>query len=81
MSVEDNIRKAKEIKADSSSPGQDNGKLGAVLEVVLTYLYAGKEQEAWSFYESEYNLPDKDEMKVEIQKALSKNVIYKALKK
>ena len=79
--IEDKIRRAKEIKADSSLPGQDNGKLGAVLEVVLTYLFAGKEQEAWAFYESEYNLQDKEEMKVEVKKALSKNVVYKALKK
>ncbi len=79
--IQDNLRKAKEIQADSNLPGQDKGKLGAVLEVVLTYLFAGKEQEAWSFYETEYNLPDKEEMKVEIQKTLIKNVVYKVLKK
>lgn len=79
--VEDDIRKAQEIKPDSSLPGQDKGKLGAVLEVFLSYLYAGKEQEAWSFYESEYNLPDKEEMRVKIQEALSKDAVYKALKK
>ena len=78
--IVDDIRKAKEIKADSNQPGQDKGKFGAVLKVVLTYLYTGKEQEAWSFYESDYNLPDKKEMKVEIQKALGRDAVYKALK-
>jgi hypothetical protein len=79
--IEDDIRKAKEIKTDSNLPGQDKGKLGAILEVVLTYLYAGKDQEAWSFYESEYNLPDKEQMKVKIQETVNQNAVYKALKK
>jgi hypothetical protein len=79
--IEDDIRKANEIKTDSNLPGQDKGKLGAVLKVVLTYLYAGKEREAWTFYETEYNLPDKEEMKVKIQEAVRKDAVYKALKK
>lgn len=79
--IEDNIRKTKEIKTDSNAPGQDGGKLGAVLEVFLSYTYAGKEPEAWSFYESEYNLPDKEEMKVKIQKRLREDVVYQAIKK
>ncbi|MDQ3747546.1 MAG: hypothetical protein M3367_00820 [Acidobacteriota bacterium] len=79
--IEDDIRKAKEIKSNSSLPGQEGGKLGAVLEVVLSYLYAGKKQEAWAFYESEYNLPDKKEMKVTIQEALSKEAVYRAVNK
>jgi len=79
--IEDDIQKAQEIKAESSAPGQDGGKLGAVLKVVLSYLYAGKEQEAWSFYESEYNLPDKEEIKGTVKEAVSKDNVYKVLKK
>jgi len=52
-----------------------------VLKVVLSYLYAGKEQEAWSFYESEYNLPDKEEIKGTVKEAVSKDNVYKVLKK
>ena len=79
--VAEDIRKAQEIKADSSAPGRDNGKLGAVLKVVLTYLYAGREREAWAFYESEYDLPDKAEMKAKIQTKLRGDKVYRALEK
>lgn len=79
--IEGDIRKAKEIKADSNAPGQDNGKLGAVLNVVLTYTYAGKEQEAWAFYENEYDLADKEEMKTKIKDALGKDEVYKTIKR
>lgn len=46
LDIEDKIQKVKSIESKSAAPGQDGGKLGAVLGVVLTYLYAGKKQEA-----------------------------------
>lgn len=52
-----------------------------MLEVVLTYLYAGRESEAWAFYESEYDLPEKTEMKAKIPKKLRGDAVYKALRK
>jgi hypothetical protein len=33
-----------------------------VLLIVLRYIYAGKRKEAWSFYNREYNLPDKERL-------------------
>ncbi len=51
--------------------------LSAVLEVVLRYIYAGKEKEAWRFYETEYKLSDKEEMKTKIREKLESCSIYK----
>lgn len=79
--IKDDIRKVAEIRTDSNAPGQDGGKFGAILNVVLTYIYAGKEREAWAFYENEYNLADKEEMKTKIKDVLGKDEVYKTIKK
>lgn len=75
------ITKARETKSDGNTakPGKD--KLGAVMRVVLSYLYAGKEKEGWSFYENEYNLPDKEEMKTRFEAMLNEDAVYKAIRK
>jgi hypothetical protein len=75
------IAKARNTKSDGNTlrPGRD--KLGAVMKVVLSYLYAGKEKEGWAFYESEYKLPDKEEMRTKFQERLSRDAIYKVVRK
>ena len=78
--VEQKIRKAREVKEKWNGTGYDGDLLGAVLEVALPYIYAGKEQEGWSFYE-EYNSLDKEAIKSEIKKALEDDSIYRAIKR
>ena len=48
-----------------------------VLHVVLRYIYAGKEAEAWSFYEREYHRPDKAELKSKIEARLRDEPVHK----
>jgi hypothetical protein len=47
------------------------------LDIVLRYVYAGKEAEAWSFFDKEYNLPNKEEIKSKIKSTLKKENVYK----
>ena len=41
-----------------------------ILPIVLDYIFAGKEQEAWTFFEESYKLADKQELKARIQTML-----------
>ncbi|MEJ7577331.1 MAG: hypothetical protein WKF74_10045 [Pyrinomonadaceae bacterium] len=53
--------------------------LGAVLSVMLDYIYAGKEAEGWAFYEREYNLSDKERLRHKIKSQLAGDEVYKQL--
>jgi hypothetical protein len=50
--------------------------LGTVLQVVLQYIYAGREQEGWAFYDREYRLDDKAQMKMKVKSELRKSAVY-----
>ena len=52
-----------------------------VLNITLRYIYAGKEKEAWEFFDKTYNFGDKKVRENVIKSALQKDVIYKFLKK
>jgi hypothetical protein len=54
-------------------------RLSSVLHIVLQYIYAGKDQEAWSFFEREYTKPDKEQMKAKILAILKDEAVYKYL--
>ena len=49
------------------------------LSILLTYVYAGKEQEGWAFFDEYYRLPDKEEMKTRIRTVLRDEGVYKYL--
>lgn len=53
--------------------------LAATLQVFLKYVYAGRERDAWAFYDREYRLPDKEEMREKIRRQLRTSAIYNAL--
>jgi len=73
------VRKLKE-KINFTTYNDSRGNyLSAVLEVVLRYIYAGKEKEGWLFYDEEYNLPDKERIKSKIKKKLKSCVIYREI--
>jgi hypothetical protein len=66
-----------EIKALDKS---DAHKFEAdVLLIVLHYIYAGKRNEAWSFYNREYNLPDKERLRGKILATLRDEPVYRFL--
>lgn len=51
--------------------------LGGVLGIVLDYVFAGREQEAWTFYDQAYKLPDKQNIKRQVRARLSQNPVYR----
>ena len=48
-----------------------------ILPIVLDYIFAGKEQEAWTFFEESYKLSDKQELKARIQAVLKGHPVYR----
>lgn len=79
--VEQHITEVKTVKTQSNAAKNDRDILAPMLEVLLTYIYAGKEKEAWEFYEAEYNLPDKAEMKAKIENRLKEDSVYQTISK
>ena len=55
------------------------GYVGAVLQVALQYIYTGREQEGWDFYDREYRLDDKARMKMKVTSVLRKSAVYNSI--
>ena len=80
--IEEDIEKVREFKdkTDFTTYDDDLGDyLSLMLQVVLRYIYAGKEKEAWLFYDKEYHLRDKEEMRSKIRKKLESCLVYKKI--
>lgn len=60
--------------------GYDCGDFSDFLGIFLDYIYAGREEEAWAFYDKEYNLEDKAERKEKIKQSLRGEKIYNFVK-
>lgn len=57
------------------------GYLGRRVDVLLLYLYAGKEREGWEFFERMYKGQDKAQVKGNIKNALKHSPIYQYIRK
>ncbi len=78
--IEKDIERVEQFQEKTGSATYDDSLgdyLSLVLQVVLRYIYAGQEEEAWLFYNREYDLPDKQEMKSKIEKQLENCLMYK----
>jgi hypothetical protein len=53
--------------------------VSAVFEVLLKRIYAGQEQQGWKFFDKEYQLSDKKELKRDIKQALQGDPIYRSI--
>ncbi|HMF57801.1 MAG TPA: hypothetical protein VK619_15770 [Pyrinomonadaceae bacterium] len=51
----------------------------AVIQVLLKYIYSGRETEGWSFYDRNYKLSDREQMRAEIKKQLKSSIIYNSI--
>lgn len=51
--------------------------LSSALKVILKYIYTGKEKEAWAFFDKEYQLKDKEEIRLRIKEKLVEDAVYK----
>jgi hypothetical protein len=50
-----------------------------VLDVVIAYLYAGRDQDAWEFYDREYKESDRDEVKADVIDTAKHDPYYEEL--
>lgn len=53
--------------------------LASVLRVMLKYVYAGREADGWEFWEREYQLSNKGEIKADLRKALDGDPVYQSI--
>ena len=80
---DEDLKKERDAISNSSRNslnGFDEEVIKDFIEIFLTYIYAGKENEAWEFFDKEYNLEDKESRKDKIKAVLSKDPIYKFVK-
>jgi hypothetical protein len=63
----------------SNNPTSNNPRLDLVrnLDILLRYIYAGKEEEGWLFFERECDLPDKSEIKSKVRAELKRASAYR----
>jgi len=77
------IQNCEEFVSKVNPTGYDDSTgeyLASVLQVVIPSLYAGKEAQAWSFFDQKYQLKDKEEIQAKIQAQLDKCTVYQYLK-
>lgn len=83
--IKQTIARVKAINNAIAAPVSDRSDvyseeyLASVLDVFFTYLYAGKERQAWSFYTHQYKLEDKLALKNRISGLIRKDAIYRAI--
>ena len=66
-------------KIDHNNVIANERYLSAVLQVMLKYIYAGQEANGWEFYDREYQLKNKTEIKMDIKKALRSDPVYQSI--
>jgi hypothetical protein len=64
-----------------NSQKNKTGSLSDKLEIVLSYIYAGKEKEAWKIFDNEYDSPDKAKIKAKVKSILKDEKIYQSISK
>jgi hypothetical protein len=79
--IEEDVQKAlaKMTQADTQNVNGREKYLSAVLGVMLKYMYAGQEQEAWDFFLQHYTLSDKAEIIEDIRRKLGEDLIYQSI--
>jgi len=69
---------AEEQIARLKSP-ETPGYLSDRLDIVLQYIYAGEEQKAWQFFDQEYTLPNKEEIRSKVKNILAREPVHRYL--
>ncbi|HLF83437.1 MAG TPA: hypothetical protein VI837_04615 [Blastocatellia bacterium] len=63
--------------SESPRDGLKGPYLAVRLDIFLRYVYAGRENDGWLFFDKAYNLTDKQEMKREIKRILNAEPVYR----
>ena len=58
---------------------KDNRYFSSRLRILLRYVYAGRQDEGWAFFNAAYQRPDKKEMTARIKKVLGDSPLYRYL--
>ena len=58
-------------------PDDRFGHLADIMSIVLDLIFAGKETEAWAFFDHSYQLPDKKEISARMRTTLLHNQVYR----
>jgi hypothetical protein len=61
----------------SLEENKEKSYLSGVVHIVLRYIYAGKRDEGWAFYDRQYKLANKDLIKSDILNKLRNEPVYK----
>ena len=77
--IEQRIGKTREVIETKEDPAYDLHVRSAVLDVVVRYLYAGSGEEAWAFYDQNYNLDNKDSLRAQLKDKLKQDVLYREI--
>ena len=79
--IEDDLRRLEVARAnlDPKAGSPHEKYLSAVLGVFLDRVYAGLEADGWSFFDSEYRLSDRNEIKGDIERAFRSDPIYRSI--
>ena len=71
------LRTLEQYLADDESDGYMRGD---VMEIVLHYLYAGRDAEAWAIHKKRYTFEDRAENRVLIEQRLASDPFYQELR-
>lgn len=75
--IEQRIQKTREVAQNKDDPAYELHLRSALLDVVLRYLYSGEKDAAWAFYNQNYNLDDKESVRVQLQTKLMQDALYR----
>jgi len=83
--IEENIQYCQEyitkVKANPDSYDDSTGEyLSSVLQVVIQYIYVNQEENAWSFFDQNYLLKDKEEIRKKVEEQLNNCAVYQYIK-
>lgn len=66
-------------KAKRNDARENCDFLAKVLEILLIYVFAGRRDEGWAYYNRVYTLSDREEMRAKIEKQLKADEFYRAI--
>lgn len=81
--MEDDIKELETIKAEREAEKDDlytERHFSAVLQITLNYIYAGRQDEGWAFFNREYRTHEgisREKMRAEIEETLRAEPVYK----
>jgi hypothetical protein len=71
------LKNVDEAKAKVRGPAAGSSHQADVLTVLLSHVFAGDERAGWEFYEAAYALPDKAEVRREVETTLRAQPVYR----